>query len=164
MSIKSARSKLGIWNFLFLKKKKKVRVELWNFVETIFREGTKEKVVLTTNKNRSNERKTLRAHYSEMVGCRQKQSFASFSLRSNLNFKKKSFLYAYAIVIKSTFSDKTADKQLINSCFQKKQKILQKLELMTIPTLYWTLFFDQLVWMEKMKLSRPFFIMIQNVV
>ena len=91
VSIKSARSRLRISNFLFLKKKKKVRVELWNFVETIFREGTKEKVVLTTNKNRSNERKTLRAHYSEMVGRRQKQFFASFSLRSNLNFKKKIF-------------------------------------------------------------------------
>ena len=89
VSIKSARSRLRILNFLFLKKKKKVRVELWNFVETIFREGTKEKVVLTTNKNRSNEQKTLRAHFSEMVGCRQKQSFASFSWRSNLNFKKK---------------------------------------------------------------------------
>ena len=91
VSIKSARSRLRISNFLFLKKKKKVRVELWNFVETIFREGTKEKVVLTTNKNRSNERKTLRAHYSEMVGRRLKRFFASFFSRSNLNFKKKSF-------------------------------------------------------------------------
>ena len=91
VSIKSARSKLQIWNFFRKILKKKVRVELWNFVETIFREGTKEKVVLTTNKNRSNERKTLRAHYSEMVGRRLKRFFASFSLRSNLNFKKKIF-------------------------------------------------------------------------
>ena len=86
VSIKSARSRLRILNFLFLKQKKKVQVELWNFVETIFREGTKGKVVLTTDKNRSNERKTLRAHYSEMVGRRQKRFFASFSSRSNLNF------------------------------------------------------------------------------
>ena len=79
VSIKSARSKLQIWNFFRKILKKKVRVELWNFVETIFRKGTKEKVVLTTDKNRSNERKTLRAHYSEMVGRRLKRFFASFS-------------------------------------------------------------------------------------
>ena len=123
VSIKSARSRLRISNFLFLKTKKKVRVELWNFVETIFREGTKEKVVLTINKNRSNERKTLRAHYSEMVGRRLKRFFASFCLRSNLNFKKKNL---FCTPTQSSNNRLFPTKQLINSwltaVFKKNKK------------------------------------------
>ena len=117
VSIKSARSKLQISNFFRKILKKKVRVELWNFVETIFRATFLESPFFAWYKNVSKDEKTSRADYSGMVRRREKRSFALNPQRPNLNFKKIFWLFANQwpknrLFLKNSWV--TASNQLIN--------------------------------------------------